>query len=337
MRSNIYWPVCAFALVLLAQAAPAATPTFTIPEPDLSSYPSFVIYGDTRFTNWQLASNASSPWARRALVEKIASEKPEALFITGDIPFRGADFNDYKIFKTETSVWTTNHLRIFPVLGNHEFYGRDFIPSEHKGLENWWRVFPYVKGRRWYSVQVGEQIEVFCLDSNFGALRARGAQRVWLEQQLTGLPDSIQYVFCLLHHDRIGDYMEDHASAAQLAARGELDSYLEREQSHLRARIIVMLGHVHNYGRFERNGVVYIISGGGGAHPVFFKRRRDDKFRGKDLTSLGKPLPNYNFVRFEHRPDCLNVTVVRISNPESQGGAPSWDTPEQFAIRPMRP
>jgi hypothetical protein len=95
-----------------------------------------------------------------------------------------------------------------------------------------------------------------------------------------------------------------------------------------------MSGHVHNYGRFERHGVVYIISGGGGAHPVFFPRRPDDKFKGKDLTSRGKPLPNYNFVHFEHQPRCLNATVMRISNPQHPGAMPSWDTPDEFEITP---
>ena len=173
---------------------------------------------------------------------------------------------------------------------------------------------------------------MLCLDSNFSALRAGGPQRGWLQQQLAGLPDSVQYVFCLLHHDRIGDYLEGHADAARLDARGVLDSYLEQEQQRLHARIVVVSGHVHNYGRFEHNGVIYIISGGGGAHPVFFHRRPDDRFNGKDLTYMGKPLPNYNFVSFEHSPDGLTATVERISNPLAAGGAPSWDTPDQFAI-----
>jgi hypothetical protein len=326
-----------FAVSLRALFARSAEPTFTLAEAPLSSPPAFVVYGDTRFTNWQLARNASSPWARQALVQKIASEHPEALFITGDIPFRGADFADYKIFKSETKAWAAAHLPVFPILGNHEFYERDFIPSERRGLENWWRVFPNLQARRWYSVEIGSQIYVLCLDSNCGALRQGTPQRAWLRQQLAQLPDSVQYVFCLLHHDRIGDYLEGHTGAARLEANGELDSYLEHEQQRLHARIVVISGHVHNYGRFERNGVIYIISGGGGAHPVFFRRRADDRFRGKDLTYMGKALPNYNFVRFEHSAEGLTAVVERISNPLAAGGVPSWDTPDQFAIPSVHP
>ena len=320
-------------LALSGQSDSSARPTFTLSEPD-PSRPAFVVYGDTRFTNWKFAPGVTWPWARQALAQKIASTDPEAVFITGDIPFDGAVFADYEVFQSETKAWTEAHLSIFPVLGNHEFYRRDYIPSERKGLENWWRVFPHLQGRRWYSVQIGREIYVLCLDSNFGALRVGGPQRAWLKRQLAAMPDSIGYMFCLLHHDRSGDYLEGHAAGAPLEAEGELDSYLEHEQQQLRACIVVVSGHVHNYGRFERNGVMYVVSGGGGAHPVFFRRRQDDKFNGKDLMLGGKPLPNFNFLRFDAVPEGLKAAVERISNPQAGHGAASWDRPDEFTITP---
>lgn len=324
-------------LVVLCFARPPGLtqPTFKVEEADLSTRPSFIVYGDTRFTRWQFAGKPSSPWARKSLVEKIASENPEALFITGDVPFRGADFSDYSVFQKETRAWSAAHLQTFPVLGNHEFYQRDFFPSESKGLRNWWRAFPYLNDMRWYSVQIGPQIYVLCLDSEFGALQDGGAQRSWMKTQLSNLPDSIQYVFCILHHAHISDYMEDHAPASDLERHGELTYYLEHEQEHLHARIVVVSGHVHNYGRFERHGVVYVIAGGGGAHPVFFARRPDDNFRGKDLVSGGRPLPNYHYVKFEHTPSGLAASMVRISNPSAAYGKPIWDSPDRFDIVPV--
>jgi hypothetical protein len=327
--------VTAFGLTLAlnGQSDSSAKPTFVLSQPDLSR-PAFVAYGDIRFTRWRFAAGASSPWARQALVQKIASVNPETLFISGDIPFHGAAFADYEVFKSETKPWAEAHLRVFPVLGNHEFYWRDYVPRQQRALENWWRVFPHLKGRRWYSVQIGSEIYVLCLDSNFGALRAGGPQRVWLEQQIAALPESIKYVFCMLHHDRSGDYVEGNAALAQLDAEGELDGYLHREQQRLRARIVVVSGHIHNYGRFERNGVVYVVSGGGGAHPVSFRRRSDDRFKGKDLMLSGRALPNYNFLRFNNVPEGLKATMERISNPQAGSGAASWDYPDEFTITP---
>src|SRR3954454_15491238 len=93
------------AYVAVAQSPRATGPTFKLETADLSSPPAFVIYGDMRFTSWRFAGNASSPWARQALVRQIASEKPDALFLNGDLPYRGADFGDYEVFEKETRIW----------------------------------------------------------------------------------------------------------------------------------------------------------------------------------------------------------------------------------------
>jgi len=62
------------AYVAVAQSPKASGPTFKLERANLSSPPAFVIYGDMRFTKWRFTGNATSPWARRALVLKIASE-----------------------------------------------------------------------------------------------------------------------------------------------------------------------------------------------------------------------------------------------------------------------
>jgi len=41
--------------------------------------------------------------------------------------------------------------------------------------------------------------------------------------------------------------------------------YLKTVAARSPARFIVCSGHVHNYERFERDKVVYLVSGGGGA------------------------------------------------------------------------
>lgn len=323
------------ACVASAQSPKAAGPTFKLEKPDLSSPPTFVIYGDMRFARWRLTRNATSAWARQALVRKIASEKPDALFPSGDLPFRGAYFGDYEVFEEETRVWREMHLRLYPVLGNHEFYNKDFLVSRQRGLANWWKEFPALKGLQWYAVQLGEQVYFLCLDSNFGALQAGSPQRLWLEQQLSGLPDSLNYVILVLHHARAGDYLEGNSSSYDPKANeGDLETRLEHLQKRAHARFVVVAGHDHNYGRMERNGVIYIVSGGGGAHPVAFRRQPEDSFQGKDLLSGGKRLPNYNYLKFVLGSDGLKATMCRISNPQAGEGDASWDSPDVFVIIP---
>ena len=43
--------------------------------------------------------------ACEALVRRIASERADALFLNGDVPYRGAYFGDYRVFEEETRVW----------------------------------------------------------------------------------------------------------------------------------------------------------------------------------------------------------------------------------------
>jgi len=70
----------------------------------------------------------------------------------------------------------------------------------------------------------------------------------------------------------------------------------------------------------ERNGVIYIVSGGGGAHPVFFRRQPEGSFKSKDLLAGGKPLPNYNYLKFVLGSGGLKSTMFRISNPGAGKG-----------------
>ena len=76
--------------------------------------------------------------ARRALVAKVASEKPAAIFIGGDLVYEGSNPEDYEIYRTETAAWSQAKIPIFPALGNHEFRGcdKDLSPC----LVNWWRA-----------------------------------------------------------------------------------------------------------------------------------------------------------------------------------------------------
>ena len=79
-----------------------------------------IAIGDTRFTH-PTNLTASNPRARMALIERIAEERPNAVLISGDVPWRGGWVSDYEQFHAETEAWQSRRLRVFPALGNHEF------------------------------------------------------------------------------------------------------------------------------------------------------------------------------------------------------------------------
>ena len=99
-------------------------------------------------------------------------------------PGMAANAGDYDEYRRETQIWRDAHLRIYPALGNHEFSGHT---TEQECLENWWNAFPELRGRRWYSVQIGSSVYVLNLDSNSSLLP--GSEQIgWMKAQLASLP-----------------------------------------------------------------------------------------------------------------------------------------------------
>ena len=92
-----------------------------------------IAYGDTRFTDPDNVT-ATSPLARAALIARIAEERPDAILISGDLPWHGGEKDDYARFRSETEAWRSRRLRVIPALGNHEF--SQCLPDAC--LENWW-------------------------------------------------------------------------------------------------------------------------------------------------------------------------------------------------------
>jgi hypothetical protein len=305
-------------------AAPATPigPTFSVPAAALAEPLVLVAYGDMRFTA-PSETNATSPPARQALVARIADINPAALFINGDIPWHGLDA-DYEQFRLETRTWRDAHLRVYPALGNHEFSGC----LEGSCLERWWRTFPELQGRRWYSVAVGPRVLGVVLDSDTSLLPG-SEQRVWLEGQLAMMAPSVRLVLIALHHPPVADEqtgrLADHNPRPN---EQSLATYLAAVAAHSIARFVVSAGHTHNYERFLQDGVTYLVSGGGGASPYPLVRAAADLYQSSDF-------PNYHYVRFEVRGDKVSGEMVRLSD-YSASLPHQWETRDRFEIS-LRP
>ena len=271
-----------------SQFRQAATPSvqaaelFTVPDSALRRPPVFIVYGDMRFTDTS-EMQASRPGPRHALVAAIAAERPDALFLTGDVPWHGGTADDYHVYREETTAWREQQLRVYPALGNHEFQQC----AESQCLENWWQAFPPLRGRRWYSVALGSRIRVLALDSD-ASLLAGSEQAVWLEQQFERLDAAVGFVLILLHHPPLTDAPQGSRPNEQALAV-YLASVARQSPS---IRILVCAAHVHNYERFEHDGVLYLVSGGGGAKPSELTRSLADRYQGPTF-------PNFHYLRFE--------------------------------------
>ena len=277
-----------------------------------------IAYGDTRFTDPQNYT-ATNPKVRRWLVDRIAAEKPDAVLISGDLPWNGGIANDYAVYHEETAIWRNAHLLISPALGNHEFHG-----TEQQCLENWWGQFPDLRGRRWHSVNVGSRIVALNLDS-MSSLAPDSPQIAWIKGQFNTLPGTVQFVFLNMHHPPVADVQappdDDHNPRPnEIAFTGFLKTAAAKNPN---LHFIVCAGHIHNYERFYQDGVVYLVSGGGGAKPRPVKRQQNDLYQDPDF-------PNYHYVKFVLQDNSLDAEMIRLADPAAS--TPTWQVKDHFQV-----
>ena len=291
---------------------------FMIRESDLRKPIMVIAYGDMRFTD-PVNLAVTNVGARRALVARIAQERPDALLLNGDLTMHGGNAADYRIYQIETQVWRDAHLRIFPALGNHEFANCE-VPQ---CLQNWWNTFPELKNHRWYSAQLGAALYVLALDSNDSLLPGSPQQR-WIQAQIDSLPNSVEFILITMHHEPVGDVQEgadDNPRPNEMALR----DLLQRENLNSKTRFVVIAGHIHNYEHFEQDGVVYLVSGGGGAPQQTIKRTPGDLYRDNSF-------PNFHYLKFVLDRDTLDATMCRLADP----GSSVWEVKDAFKIKAKR-
>ena len=278
-------------------------PTFRIEDNQLPNPLTMIIYGDQRFTD-PANTRQTNPRIRQWLASQVAKERPAALIMLGDVPLAGNVPNDYAVFHAETAGWRDQHLRVFPLLGNHEFAG-----NAEQGLENWWTAFPELRNRRWYSAQLGSRIYLLALDSGASLLPGSDQAR-WIEKQVDGLPSTIDFVIVILHHPPVAD-LQQHIQVDHNPRPNEiaLRDYLSKAAQTSHARFLIATGHIHNYERRIVDGVTYIVAGGGGAPPYFVERAPEDLYQ-------SVLFPNYHYLKLTVERDRMHGAMYRIVNPE---------------------
>lgn len=275
----------------------------------------FVAFGDTRFHDPADAKPAN-PAVRQALVKAIADEKPDFISIGGDIVYNGNDVHDWATYDQETSIWKSEHLKVFPVLGNHDLHGDVSL-----ALENYFQRYPELEKNRFYSFRDGNLL-VLNLDSSMDEVA--GPQGEWIRAKLDSVPNDVSFVLIVMHHPPNTSSSDDKSTGGGHAVRPQeraFAHFLEDEQSKLRARIVVFAGHVHNYDRHQVRGVTYFVTGGGGAHAYPIQRMPDDPFQSHDV--------NYHYLKVELDGRKMKITMRRL---ELQPDGPHWTEPDSTTL-----
>jgi hypothetical protein len=200
----------------------------------------FVVYGDTRTRH---------DMHRRVVAAVIKHGIPDFVLHTGDLVANGADSAQWPVF-FDIERELLSKTAFFPSLGNHERNNRQFYDFFDV-------TTPY------YSFDWG-QAHFIVLNSDIGnAATSEAARKSFRDEQVRWLEEDLaksqtaDFRFVIAHHPPITAVARRQGDNPEMTA---LIPLFEKE--HLTAGFF---GHDHNYQHYLKNGVHYVITGGGGA------------------------------------------------------------------------
>lgn len=200
----------------------------------------FLVYGDTRTRH---------DVHRRVMAAVMKHGVPDFALHSGDLVANGGDASLWPIF-FDIERELLSKAAFFPALGNHERNDRLYYDFFDK-------TTPY------YSFDWG-QAHFAVLNSDIGNAAASDAAKAsfwseqtrWLEDDLAKSQNAA-FRFVMAHHPPITAVARRQGENPEMTALMPLF-----EKEHVTAGFF---GHDHNYQHYLKNGIHYVISGGGGA------------------------------------------------------------------------
>ncbi|QQS35350.1 MAG: metallophosphoesterase [Ignavibacteriales bacterium] len=224
----------------------------------------FVVVGDLQRTSFleKIIGRESNDNERELIINEIANIDPAFMVIVGDLVFDGSSSSHWKEFDELIKPVTEKNIPIYPVLGNHDYWG-----SNSSALENFSERFIQFKETYWYEKSFDSLALIF-LDSNIDDLTSAEwqNQKQWFETKLKQLDEdnSIIGIIVFLHHP---PYTNSKVTTDEEHVKKTFVQAFERSTKTL----AMITGHAHVYERFLKNGKTYIVSGGGGGPRVDLK------------------------------------------------------------------
>ncbi|MFB6291628.1 MAG: metallophosphoesterase [Candidatus Bipolaricaulia bacterium] len=249
---------------------------------------SFFVYGDTR----------TCPRRHRLVASEMALDplNPSFIIHTGDLVESPVSPNWADFFWAIEPFSKSTPL--VPSLGNHErnddsYYEAFGLPS---GSGNF--------NEQWYSFSYG-RAKFIILDSNADQMGLSNflEERKWLVKELRSNAKPITVV--VFHHPI---YSSEYSKGVDSGLADSWGSLFEKHGVDL-----VLNGHVHSYERVVKNGVTYLVTGGGGAPTGNLSSRFDfsRKVRGDSL----------HYIRVLVKKDKLKLQMVEVAQINSDVNA----------------
>ena len=206
----------------------------------------------------------SQPKVWGQVSQRMFEHEQDALFVigTGDYPIDGREYQRWvdEFFAPGRNF--LGRMPMWPAIGNHEVSGRHDDAATFEAA-HFLSLFDLPGNERWYRVEY-PLISLLVLDTN-SRMAPGMAQYEWLRQQLRSARN--RYTLVALHHQPItsgphGALLKDGTPKEWPLDEGRrfLVPLFEMYDVDL-----VLGGHDHLYERSTKDGVTYIVTGGGGA------------------------------------------------------------------------
>ncbi len=281
-------------LTTMTQAAPRLRHAQVKPQAEAGEKFTFVAYGDTR----------SNPVVHARVIHEIVGLHPEFVLQSGDLVSDGANPKQWAQFEQITQPLRDAHIAYYPARGNHDlgrFYPH-YVPNTFDSGDKVNKLY-YAFTRHRNRFIIVDSMEPYELGSR---------QYVWLARELARAQKTAVNIFVMFHEAPFSVGLHGPTPEAQRYLHPLFVKY------HPRA---VFCGHDHLYYRTLRDGVTYIVTGGGGAPPYRPENSQlaipGDVFQ-KDVDSLGRPLGDkeydaliYHAIRCEVDGPRVTATVIR--------------------------
>ena len=235
----------ALALTLGLPAAARKTP---------SDHYVFVAYGDTR----------SDDVVHRQIITEIVKMRPEFVLQSGDLVAVGKNPAQWTDFDAITRPLRAARIAYYPAQGNHDVlaYNQPHNPLYRREMRE-----RYDSGNGYHYAFTRHHSRFIVVDS-FEDYTPGSPQYRWLEGELAKGHKTAVNMFVMFHEGpfSVGPHarQEDAVTSRQ---------YLHPLFVKYRPRA-VFCGHDHLYYRTRRDGITYIVTGGGGA-PLYDPDNRD--------------------------------------------------------------
>ncbi len=182
--------------------------------------------------------NRSDSSGHAAVVASIVPFAPDFFLNTGDI-VDGTDYTQF--FAVEAEL--LKNAPIFPAPGNHD------SPSQYQ--------FGFARPN-YYSFRWGNAF-FLAIDTN-SSHGSGSSQYQWIQSELAeaSADPAVEWIFAYHHHPAYSSGMHGNTGSVLTHLNPLYKQY---------GVDVVFAGHDHNYERIERDGIVYLVTGGGGVSP----------------------------------------------------------------------